>query len=211
MNKRSQILLIKEFLTSNDDKTLLINQVNDELGIFYHSIIKYYSDERGIKINIDDNNETIGMEDNLFGQKEIKIFFITNTNKLTLALKSFKKKIIFTDYKNYKKMNVNFNSINGYQFEHDIIFFIKDELKINNDELLRYCKNNPVLLFSEISKYLINKNQYSSDQTLVDEKNHFLDIRKNIFEIKKNNFNIKNIYLNLKKEAEYKKLSFLTY
>jgi len=211
MNKRSQILLIKEFLTSNDDKTLLINQVNDELGIFYHSIIKYYSDERGIKINIDDNNETIGMEDNLFGQKEIKIFFITNTNKLTLALKSFKKKIIFTDYKNYKKMNVNFNSINGYQFEHDIIFFIKDELKINNDELLHYCKNNPVLLFSEISKYLINKNQYSSDQTLVDEKNHFLDIRKNIFEIKKNNFNIKNIYLNLKKEAEYKKLSFLTY
>ena len=211
MNKRSQILLIKEFLTSNDDKTLLINQVNDELGIFYHSIIKYYSDERGIKINIDDNNETIGMEDNLFGQKEIKIFFITNTNKLTLALKSFKKKIIFTDYKNYKKMNVNFNSINGYQFEHDIIFFIKDELKINNDELLRYCKNNPVLLFSEISKYLINKNQYSSDQTLVDEKNHFLDIRKNIFEIKKNNFNIKNLYLNIKKEAEYKKLSFLTY
>ena len=211
MNKRSQILLIKEFLTSNDDKTLLINQVNDELGIFYHSIIKYYSDEQGIKINIDDNNETIGMEDNLFGQKEIKIFFITNTNKLTLALKLFKKKIIFTDYKNYKKMNVNFNSINGYQFEHDIIFFIKDELKINNDELLHYCKNNPVFLFSEISKYLINKNQYSSDQTLVDEKNHFLDIRKNIFEIKKNNFNIKNIYLNLKKEAEYKKLSFLTY
>ena len=211
MNKRSQILLIKEFLTSNDDKTLLINQVNDELGIFYHSIIKYYSDERGININIDDNNETIGMEDNLFGQKEIKIFFITNTNKLTLALKSFKKKIIFTDYKNYKKMNVNFNSINGYQFEHDIIFFIKDELKINNDELLHYCKNNPVFLFSEISKYLINNNQYSSDQTLVDEKNHILDIRKNIFEIKKNNFNIKNIYLNLKKEAEYKKLSFLTY
>ena len=211
MNKRSQILLIKEFLTSNDDKTLLINQVNDELGIFYHSIIKYYSDERGIKINIDDNNETIGIEDDLFGQKEIKIFFITNTKKLTLALNSFKKKIIFTDYKNYKKMNVNFNSINGYQFEHYIIFFIKDELKINNDELLHYCKNNPVLLFSEISKYLINNNQYSSDQTLVDEKNHILDIRKSIFEIKKNNFNIKNLYLNIKKEAEYKKLSFLTY
>jgi len=211
MNKRSQILLIKEFLTSNDDETLLINQVNDELGIFYYSIIKYYSDERGIKINIDDNNETIGIEDDLFEQKEIKIFFITNIKKLTLALNSFKKKIIFTDYKNYKKMNVNFNSINGYQFEHDIIFFIKDELKINNDELLHYCKNNPVLLFSEISKYLINKNQYSSDQTLVDENNHILDIRKNIFEIKKNNFNIKNIYLSIKNEAEYKKLSFLTY
>ena len=30
-------------------------------------------------------------------------------------------------------------------------------------------------------------------------------------ENKKNNFNIKNLYLNIKKEAKYKKLSFLTY
>lgn len=210
MNKGSQILLIKKFLISNEE-TLLINQVSDELGVFYLSIFKYYADKRSIKINIDDNNETLGTEDDLFGQKEIKVFFITNTKKLTIALNSFEKKIIFTDYKNYKKMNANLSSINGYQFEHDIVFFIRDELKINNDELLHYCKNNPVLLFSEISKYLINKNQYSSDQNLVDEKNHILDIRKSIFENKKNNFNVKNLYLNIKKEAEYKKLSFLTY
>ena len=210
LNKEPQILLIEKFLISNED-TLLINQVNSELEIFYLSIIKYYADKKSIKINVDDNYETMGGEDDLFGQKEIKIYSITNTNKLSRALNSVKKKIIFTDYKNYKKINANFNSINGYQFEHDIVFFIRDELKINNDELLHYCKNNPVLLFSEISKYLINKNQYSSDQTLVDEKNHILDIRKSIFENKKNNFNIKNLYLNIKKEAEYKKLSFLTY
>ena len=108
-------------------------------------------------------------------------------------------------------MNANYSSINGYQFENDVIFFVRDMLKINNDELLYYCKNNPVLLFSEISKYLINNNQYSSAQNLVDEKNHILDIRKSIFENKKNNFNIKSLYLNIKKEAEYKKLSFLTY
>ena len=210
MNRGSQILLIKKFIISNEE-TLLINQVNDEFGIFYLSIIKYYADKQGTKINVDDNNGTIGAEDDLFGQKEIKIYSITNTKKLAAALDSFNKKIIFTDYKNYKKMNANFNSINGYQFEHDIIFFIRDELKINNDELLYYCKNNPVLLFSEISKYLINNNQYSSDQTLMNEQNHILDIRKSIFENKKNNFNIKNLYLNIKKEAEYKKLSFLTY
>jgi len=210
MIKGSQILLIKKFLNSND-VTLLINQVNDEFGVFYLSIIKYYADKQSAKINVDDNNETVGTEDDLFGQKEIKIFFITNTKKLTSALNSFKKKIIFTDYKNYKKMNSNFNSINGYQFEHDIVFFIRDELKINNDELLHYCKNNPVFLFSEISKYLINNNQYSSDKILVDKKNHILDVRKSIFEIKKNNFNIKDLYFNIKKEAEYKKLSFLTY
>ena len=210
LTKESQILLIKEFLISNDE-TLLINQVNDDLGIFYLGIIKYYADKQGTRININDNNETVGTEDDLFGQKEIKVSFITNTKKLTIALNSLEKKIIFTDYKNYKKMNANFNSINGYQFGHDIVFFIRDELKINNDELLDYCKNNPVLLFSEVSKYLINKNQYSIDQNLVDEKNHILDIRKSIFEIKKNNFNIKNLYLNIKKEAEYKKLSFLTF
>ena len=210
MNKGSQILLIEKFLTSNEE-TLLINQVSDELNIFYLSIIKYYADKQVIKINIDDNYETMGSENDLFGQKEIKIYIITNTKKLAIALNSIKKKIIFTDYKNYKKMNTNFNSINSYKFENDIVFFIRDELKIKNDELLYYCKNNPVLLFSEVSKYLINKNQYSSDQNLVDEKNHILEIRKSIFENKKNNLNIKNLYLNIKKEAEYKKLSFLTY
>ena len=210
MNKGSQILIIEKFLISSEE-TLLINQVSDELSIFYLSIIKYYADKQGIKINIDDNYEAMGSEDDLFGQKEIKIYSITNTKKLTTALNSVKKKIIFTDYKNYKKMNTNFNTINGYKFENDIVFFIRDELKIKNDELLYYCKNNPVLLFSEVSKYLINNNQYSSDQTLVDEKNHILEIRKSIFENKKNNFNIKNLYLNIKKEAEYKKLSFLTY
>jgi hypothetical protein len=210
MSKKNQVQFIEYFLSSNEE-TLLINQVSDELGIFYLCIIKHYADKRGIKINADDNSETVGAEDDLFGQKEIKIYSITNTKKLATVLSSSKKKIIFTDYKNYKKMNTNFNSVNGYQFEHDIVFFIRDELKINNDELLYYCKNNPVLLFSEISKYLINNNQYSSDQTLIDEKNHILDIRKSIFENKKNNFNIKNLYLNIKKEAEYKKLSFLTY
>ena len=210
MNKGSQILIIEKFLISSEE-TLLINQVSDELSILYLSIIKYYADKQGIKINIDDNYEAMGSEDDLFGQKEIKIYSITNTKKLTTALNSVKKKIIFTDYKNYKKMNTNFNTINGYKFENDIVFFIRDELKIKNDELLYYCKNNPVLLFSEVSKYLINNNQYSSDQTLVDEKNHILEIRKSIFENKKNNFNIKNLYLNIKKEAEYKKLNFLTY
>ena len=91
MTKGSQILLIKKFLISND-VTLLINQVNDDLGIFYLGIIKYYADKQGIKINIYDNTETVGTEDDLFGQKEIKIFFTTNTKKLTITLSSFKKK-----------------------------------------------------------------------------------------------------------------------
>ena len=49
--KEPQILLIKKFIISDED-TLLVNQVNDELGIFYLSIVKYYADKQGIKINI---------------------------------------------------------------------------------------------------------------------------------------------------------------
>ena len=83
-------------------------------------------------------------------------------------------------------------------------------MKINNDELLQYCKNSPMFLFYEIYKYLIN-NKYSNDQVIIEEKNHISNIRKSIFEIKKNSLNIKNLYLNIKQEAKYKKLSFLIY
>ena len=208
MRKKNQILLIKDFINSKDE-TILINQVNEELGTFYLSIIKHYAYKENIKINFN-NSESMGVEDDLFGHKEIEILSITNTKKLTEKLNKSNKKIIFTDYKNYKKLYSEYNCVNGYQFELDIIFFIRDELKIDDDELLNYCKNNPVLLFSEISKYLIN-DKYSSDQALVEEKNHILNIRKSIFEIKKNKSNIKDLYLNLKKEVEYKKLSFLIY
>jgi hypothetical protein len=121
------------------------------------------------------------------------------------------KKIVFTDYKNYKKISSKFNSINGYRFENDIVFFIKNELNIHSDELLDYCKNNVALLFSETSKYLINSYQYVRDHSLIDEKNPILEIRKSIFENKRNNLNIINLYQNIKKEAEYKKLNFLTF
>ena len=210
MNKEKQILLIEKFFNS-DEETILINQVNEELGVFYLGIIKYYADKQDIKLSIDDNSEAIIVDNDLFGQKEVKIFNVSNSKKLASILNSHNKKIIFTDYKNYKKLNSKYNCINGYNFAFDIIFFIKNELKINNDELLEYCKNNPILLFSEVSKYLINSNQYSSDRALMEEKNHILNIRKSIFDIKKNNIDIINLYSKIKKEAEYKKLSFLIY
>ena len=210
MSKINQILLIEKFFTSNEEN-LIINQVNEEFGLFYLTVVKYFADKRTISLIVDNNEESIGIEDDLFGQKKIKIFNLTNSKKLAVTLNLNNKKIIFTDYKNYKKLVSNYNCINGYKFEFDIMSFIKDELKIDNDELLQYCKNNPALIFSETSKYLINNNKYSKDQSLAEEKNHILNIRKSIFEIKRNNLNIKNLYINLKKEADYKKFNFLTY
>ena len=209
MNKKSQIYLIKDFFTSND-KTIIINQVNDYLRIFYLSLTKYYADKQNIKINTSEDDATLGSSNDLFGLKEIMLFSITNSRKLTEVLDIQHKKIIFTDYKNFKKLNSKYKCINGYKFEQDISYFIRDELKIENDELTYFCKNNPALIISETSKYLIN-HRYAIDQSIVEEKNHILNIRKSVFEIKKNNLNIKNLYLNIKKEAEYKKLSFLTY
>jgi len=210
INKEHQLHLLKKFIKS-DEETILINQINDSITILYLYFIRYFADQQDIKINTNINTETKVNEDDLFGVKQIQVFSITSQNKLTKALDMKDKKIIFTDYKNYKKIDLKISKINSYQFEKDISFFIKEELNINNDELIYFCKNNPVLLFSETSKYLINNSRYSNDQSLIEEKNHVLDIRKKIFEIKKNNFGIKSLYQNIKKEAEYKKLNFLAY
>ena len=210
MNNDNQISSIRKFISSNE-KNVLFNQVNDEISIFYFGIIKHYASHQGIKINIDPHTDVIVAEDDLFGTKTIQTFSITNAKKIDTILEAHNKKIIFTDYKNYKRLRSKFNSINGYQFEKDINFFIRNELKINNEELINFCKNNVALLFSETSKYLINSNRYSGDHSLIDDKNHVLNIRKSIFEIKRNNLNIKSLYQNIKKEAEYKKLSFLTF
>jgi hypothetical protein len=210
MNKKDQILLIKEFIGSNEE-TLLINQVNDEIAIFYLSVIKYYANNQAIKLDTDAYTDIKAFANDLFGTKIIQIYNVTNTKKLEALLDVKSKKLIFTDYKNYKRLNSKFNCINGYQFDNDIAFFIRSELGINNDELLDYCQNNAALLFSETSKYLINSDHYSSDRSLIEDKNHILEIRKTIFENKRNSVDIKNLYQNIKKEAEYKKLSFLTY
>ena len=210
MNKKNQISIIKEFINSNEE-TLLINQVNDDISMFYMGVLKYYANDHDVKISNNPDTDFGFLDEDLFGTRIILSFNITNAKKLSDILDVNSKKIIFTDYKNYKKFSLKFNSINGYQFENDIVFFIKNELNIHNEELLDYCKNNAALLFSETSKYLINSNLYSRDRSLIEEKNHILDIRKLIFENKRNNLNIQILYQNIKKEAEYKKLNFLTY
>ena len=208
MNRENQIYLLKKFIKSNED-TIVINQINENITILYLYFIRYFADKQGVKINTNINTETKVIENDLFGMKQIQIFNITSQSKLIKAMDMKDKKIVFTDYKNYKRLDSKIIKISSYQYENDISFFIKEELKIDNDELIYFCKNNPILLFSETTKYLINNSQYSKDHSLIEEKNHILDIRKKIFEIKRNNSGIKSLYQNIKKEAKYKKLNFL--
>ena len=209
MSKENNIIKLKEFIKSQE-KLLFINQVNEELAILYLNILNHFSQNMGFKIIKNTSFEDDGGIDDLFGVNKLQVFTSTNQKNIEKILTTSSKLIIFTDYKNYKKFYLKFNSINGYQFEKDIAFFIKNELNIDNDELIFYCITYPVLLFSETSKYLINENNYIKDQGLIEEKNHILEIRKSIFEIKRNGYNIKNLYQSLKKEVIYKKFNFLT-
>lgn len=210
INKKKQIIQIKEYLKSNQ-KTLIINQVNDEISLLYLNIIRHYSELYKIKINKEENHEINFLENDLFELNEIKILITTNNSKIKKFINSDEKKIIFTDYKNFKKFKLSVDFIDGYQFENDIKFFIQKELEIKNESLLTFCINSPTLLFSELSKYLVNDKNYIRDQQLFEETNHILNIRKKIFNLKKQSSDLKSLYSNIKKETLYKKFSFLTY
>ena len=207
---KNQIEQLKEFLKSKET-TLIINKVNDEIALLYLNLLQYYSKFFNFKINQREKNETDFIENDLFGLSEIKIYNSANNSKINKFLNSIEKKIIFTDYKNFKKLKSTINFVDGYQYESDIKFFVQKELKIHNEILLSFSINNPILLFSEISKYLVNNQNYIQDQQLYEETNHILSIRKNIFSLKRNSSDIKVLYSNIKKEVMYKKFNFLTY
>jgi hypothetical protein len=202
----SNIEILKNYLKSKN-RNLIINQINEEINDTYIRIIDYFARKYHIKISFEELNDN---NNDLFGEVSLPVFYCTNAKKLNEHLSSPQKKIILTDYKNFKKTNEDCEKINTYQFEQDITFFVKEEFFVNNIELLNFCKNSPVFLFSELTKYSINDKNYISDAQLNAEINHIASIRKIIFNLKKDNLNIKSLYLNIKNEAIYKKLNFLT-
>lgn len=206
----NQIDEIKIFI-HDDTKNLIINQINDDVGFFYKFVLYKFADNENLKVTICDHlDEKINNID-LFGTRNLKIYSTTSSKKIHEILNQEDKKVIFTDYKNFKKYSPDLKSINGYQFEKDINTFMINELNIDNSDLINYVNNNPSLIFSETSKYSINNRNYIIDKGLEERTNHILEIRKSIFEIKRINFNIIKIFSKIKDEAKYKKLSFLTF
>ena len=45
MNKENQISLIEKFISSNE-KNIIINQVNEEYGLFYLTVVKYFAKKK---------------------------------------------------------------------------------------------------------------------------------------------------------------------
>ena len=205
-NKINQVELIDDFLKTSEIN-LIINDYNEEVILFYLNLIRYFSEENKVKVKFDENNEPI----DLFGNISISLYRTTNSKNIENLINDSHKKIIITDYKNFKKFNKSLIAINTYQYEQDVKIYITQKFKISDNSLISFCQNNPVLAFSEITKYLINKNNYINDESLNTEINHILNIRKSIFVSKKEHRNIKNLYNLIKREAEYKKFSFLIY
>jgi hypothetical protein len=201
---------ISNFLRMEKNNYLLINQVSDEIGIFYLHVIQFFSTSTGININLNADVDNISTNNDLFELKKINVFNTTSTKKIDQILSSNDKSIVFSDYKNFKKYQKNYQTINGYNFSNDLKTFVKETLKIENQSLVEICTKNPQLILSETTKYLLNKDNYLKDMAIDSEVNKILEIRKKIFELKRSD-NIQKLFLAIKEEVNYKKFSFLTY
>ena len=201
---------ISNFLKMEKNNYLLINQVSDEIGIFYLHVIQFFSTSSGININLNADVDNISTNNDLFELKKINVFNTTSTKKIDQILSSNDKSIVFSDYKNFKKYQKNYQTINGYNFSNDLKTFVKETLKIENQSLIEICIKNPQLILSETSKYLLNKDNYLKDMAIDFEVNKILEIRKKIFELKRSD-NIQKLFLAIKEEVNYKKFNFLTY
>ena len=204
------IEVINNFFSQKNDRLLLINKINDEIGIFYINIINHFAQKNNIKINfVNDLKETTSNND-LFDLTRIYILNISNKKTLEQLMDNDNQVITFTDYKIFKQYQSKVRSINGYDYIKDIKYFFREILNINNKTLIENIINNPELSYSEISKYLVSDVGYIKNISLHEDTNFILEIRKDIFKLKKTN-DIKSIYFKIKDEAKYKKFSFLAY
>ncbi len=206
----NNVLLIKKFIADEAKSCLLINQVNEEIGFFYINFVKNVSDIKNIKLNYKSNYTEEEVID-LFKVHEIDLYFSNNRKDINTLINSNNKCIIFTDYKNFKIFSSSILTVNGYEYQKDINYYIKEELKIDNSELVDFSKENPYLAFSEISKYLVNSKGYVKENKIKESHNFILEIRKELFNLKRNQKSSIDIYSNLKQEVKYKKFNFLIY
>ncbi|MAV59210.1 MAG: hypothetical protein CMG07_04575 [Candidatus Marinimicrobia bacterium] len=206
----NNVLLIKKFIADETKSCLLINQVSEEIGFFYINFVKNESDIKNIKLNYKSNYTEEEVID-LFKAHEIDLYFSNNRKDINTLINSNNKCIIFTDYKNFKIFSSSILTVNGYEYQKDINYYIKEELKIDNSELVDFSKENPYLAFSEISKYLVNSKGYVKENKIKESHNFILEIRKELFNLKRNQKSSIYIYSNLKQEVKYKKFNFLIY
>ena len=207
----NNLKIIEKFLNTDENNTLIINQVNEEIGQFYDLVVKEFSKKIGVKVFTSVDNNISNTSSDLFGDKKIYLFNLSNSKQIENVAGSNNQKIIFTDYKNFKKYQKKYLTVNGYNFEKDIRFFLKFYFEIDDINLINFSISHPYFIMSEISKYSINKISYRIDQSINSDNNSISQIRKKIFKLKVSDINIKKLFLMHKDEVLYKKFNFLVY
>ena len=207
---RNNIEKIIFFLKQGEIKTLIVNQVNEEIGSFYLLVIRYFSELNNTMLDFNQKMDIGNGSISLFGDEKLDIFASTSKNSLDRIMGNNNKKIIFTDYKTFKKYQKLMECINGYNYISDIKYYLEKILNIKESELINYCQSTPSLTYSETSKFLINKENYSKETGIFETTNFIVKIRKAIFDSKSSG-DIRKSFLSLKEEVKYKKFSFLTY
>lgn len=201
--------IIKDFIENESKTKLLVNQVNDEVGLFYLHVFENYARKKNIKLIYQD--KLVKEEPNdLFVDKIINVCFSNNKKIVEAFLKSNSKSLIITDYKNYKAFSKPSYSVNGYNYQKDIEYYLKKIMKIDNSVMLNSCLSSPYLIYSELSKYLINQTGNIKENKIKEDINFIFDIRKDIYELKRSQGEVKKIYNKIKEEVKYKKFNFLT-
>ena len=207
----NNVEIIKQFFSSNEDKTLLVNKVNEDIGCFYELLLEEISSVYQIKIDKLSDSLYSSTSNDLFQERRVLLANLTNSKQIDELSKNEHQKIIITDYKNFKKYQNRFLVINGYQYERDIIYFLKNIYNISDESLINYCLSLPYFTVSEATKYKVNKSGYITDAKSKGLDNFILEIRKDIFKLKKSQFDIKKLFSKIKSEVVYKKFNFLIY
>ena len=207
----NNIEIIKKFFSSNKDKTLLINKVSEDIGCFYELLLEEISSVYQIKIDKLSDSVYSSASNDLFQERKVLLANLTNSKQIDELSKNEHQKIIITDYKNFKKYQNKFLVINGYQYERDIIYFLKNIYNISDESLINYCLSLPYFTISEATKYEVNKSGYITDAKSKGLDNFILEIRKDIFKLKKSQIDIKKLFSKIKSEVMYKKFNFLIY
>lgn len=206
----SNIDKLEKFFQDTNQSLLLINQVNEEIGLFYFHLVGFLLQKKSIKFTEASKINKFNSVD-LFNNETIYYTISNSAHDISKLLLNNNKTIIFSDYKNYKKFSNIPLSINGYDFSKDISILIKNYFNDDvSSDLLEYLKNEPHMTFSELSKYEVNKNF----KTIVSSNNNDIsdligNNRKTIFKLKKEQ-KFKEVFSMIKEEIKIKKFSFLT-
>lgn len=207
MKLNKNIELLKVFM-SKQSGSIITNKVNEEVTQFYYDFFKFYANKNNTEIkNIEIQKS--GINDDLFTIKKIGVIHTNNKREID-SLINQNGNIIFTDYRNYKTYTKNFISINAYEYVNDIVNFLQYEFKIENNDFISECLAHPSMVFGELSKYLVNKENYLKNYKNNTDSNPILISRKKFYDEKKDSLNIKKLYKILKDEVLIKKFNFLT-